>query len=140
MAKYTNDTWPSDRWPNFSYNELVCKQSGLCDIDEDMMDALQELRNNIGRGLKINSGYRHHTHPIELPKMAKYGRGGAHTTGKAIDIACDRELAYNVLREALRQGFTGIGIKQKGDGRFIHLDTITDVDDFHVPRPTIWSY
>ena len=140
MAKYASNTWPSDRWPNFSYNELKCKHSGLCDIDEDMMDALQSLRETIGRGLTITSGYRHESHPIESAKIEQNGRGGAHTTGKAIDIACDRELAYNVLREALRQGFTGLGIKQKGDGRFIHLDTITDVDDFHVPRPTIWSY
>lgn len=35
-------------------------------------------------------------------------------------------------------GFTGIGIKQHGDNRFIHLDDLREPD--HAPRPTIWTY
>jgi hypothetical protein len=38
------------------------------------------------------------------------------------------------------KGFTGIGIQQTGEGRFIHLVDIQPEDEFHVPRPWIWSY
>ena len=37
-----------------------------------------------------------------------------------------------VLRLALDANFTGIGIQQKGHGRFVHLDIRE--------HPAIWSY
>ena len=61
---------------------------------------------------------------------------GPHTTGKAADINVNRTDAFELLRAAFELNFLGIGIKQKGDGRFIHLDTILDAST----RPTIWSY
>jgi len=36
---------------------------------------------------------------------------------------------------ALELGFTGIGVQQKGTGRFPHLDTLEEP-----PRPNVWSY
>jgi zinc D-Ala-D-Ala carboxypeptidase len=39
------------------------------------------------------------------------------------------------LRLAFKLGFTGIGVQQKGSGRFIHLDTMEGGT-----RPTVWSY
>jgi hypothetical protein len=41
------------------------------------------------------------------------------------------------LKYALNAGFTGIGVKQTGVNRIIHLDTLTAPD---YPRPTVWSY
>jgi hypothetical protein len=35
-------------------------------------------------------------------------------------------------------GFTGIGIAQKGEGRYVHLDDLPSVEG--QPRPTLWSY
>jgi len=104
------------------------------------MDALQQMRHELGSPMTISSGYRSPKHSIEAAKIAKGGPGGAHTTGKAVDIACDRAFAYQVLSSALRAGFTGIGIQQKGVSRFIHLDYIRPGDGFHVARPSIWSY
>ena len=43
-------------------------------------------------------------------------------------------------RLVLEAGFTGIGAQQAGEKRFIYLDDIQPEDDFHVPRPWIWSY
>jgi hypothetical protein len=43
-----------------------------------------------------------------------------------------------VLKLALEAGFTGIGVAQKGSGRFMHLDDL--LNDEGQPRPTIWSY
>ena len=139
--QYTSETWPTERWPHFSFDEMKCKHSGRCDMDEAMMDKLEELRVVSNFGLAVTSGYRDKTHPIEAKKIAEgSGNGGAHTTGKAVDLAVSHKKAYIVLREAMRLGFTGIGVKQAGDARFLHLDTIGDQDDFHVPRPTLWSY
>ena len=137
---YTQQEWPVDRFPNFSRKELECRETGECLLCEDMMDALQQIRHELGSPMTISSGYRSPRHSIEAAKIAKGGPGGAHTTGKAVDIACDRAFAYQVLSAALRAGFTGIGIQQKGVSRFIHLDYIRPGDGFHVPRPSIWSY
>jgi len=38
----------------------------------------------------------------------------------------------------LKHGITGLGVKQHGDSRFIHLDTLDS--EPHRPRPTVWSY
>jgi zinc D-Ala-D-Ala carboxypeptidase len=140
VKDYGQEEWPQERWPNFSPDELRCKETGELVLCEDMMDALQQLRWALGSPLVITSGYRSPSHSIEAAKIAKGGPGGAHTTGKAVDIACDRAFAYQVLSSALRAGFTGIGVQQKGDGRFLHLDYIRPGDGFHVPRPSIWSY
>ena len=48
--------------------------------------------------------------------------------------------AYEVIAAAKDCGFTGIGVNQSSEGRFIHLDTITELDNFPAERPTIWSY
>jgi hypothetical protein len=45
--------------------------------------------------------------------------------------------AIRLLVLAAEFGFTGIGVQQKGEGRFIHLD---DVPGTLLPRPAIWSY
>ena len=140
MARWNEDDWPRNRWPNFSYRELVCKESGINGMCEDTMDRLQEVRTAYGKGLTISSGYRDITHSIEAEKIEKHGRAGAHSTGRAVDLAVRGAEAVRVLALALEAGFTGIGVKQAGEKRFIHLDDIQPEDDFHVPRPWIWSY
>jgi uncharacterized protein YcbK (DUF882 family) len=121
-------------YPNFSKAEFDCKHSGFNQMQPEFMDKLQKLREAYGKPMRITSGYRHKTHPIE----AKKSKIGAHATGQAADIGVDRGDAYELLKLALELGFTGIGIQQKGGGRFIHLDTLEPSADFI--RPTIWSY
>lgn len=142
MSTYTAENWPKDRWPNFAFKEMACQHSGICNISDELMDKLQQLRENVGFGLIVSSGYRDKTHPIEHAKIqeGKAPNGGAHASGKAVDLAIAGEKAYKVLKEALAVGFTGIGVSQTGAKRFLHLDCITEEDGFHVPRPTIWSY
>ena len=119
----------------FSMHEFKCSHTGKCDMNPEFIDKLNNLRLAFGKPMKINSGFRDVTHPIEAKK--KNG-GGAHTTGKAADISVAREDAFYLLSLALQKGFTGIGIQQKGSGRFIHLDTLQNTEER--PRPTIWSY
>ena len=137
---YTKDNWPRDRWPNFGFGELACKESGINRMHTATMDRLQRVRSNYGRSVTISSGYRDVTHRIEAAKLAKSGNAGAHSTGRAVDIAVRGGDAVRLLQLALAEGFTGIGIQQTGEGRFLHLDDIQPEDEFHVPRPWIWSY
>ncbi len=64
-----------------------------------------------------------------------------HTTGQAVDVSVSGGPAYELLGIALEEGFTGIGVKQKGahKGRFLHLDDLEYKPGEHI-RPTIWSY
>ena len=59
---FTADTWPRDRWPNFSFEEFTCSHSGACIMSPEFMDKLQNLRDEMGP-LWITSGYRSLTHP-----------------------------------------------------------------------------
>lgn len=123
------------KYPNFSKSEFDCKHTGKNEMQHEFMTKLQELRTSYGKSMRITSGYRDYTHPVEAKKPNK---NGSHPTGLAADIAVERGDAYQLLKLALQLGFTGIGIQQKGGGRFIHLDTIGD--NALQPRPTIWSY
>jgi len=69
---------------------------------------------------------------------AKKSNPGTHATGLAVDILCRGTEAYKIITHAKEYGFTGIGVNQKGNSRFIHLD-IADHSEER-PRPTVWSY
>jgi uncharacterized protein YcbK (DUF882 family) len=101
------------KYANFDEAEFRCTQTGECRMQADFMRRLQALRS------------------IEASKA----QPGVHTRGIACDIAVSGREAYDVLALALKHGFTGIGVAQKGSGRFLHLDTFTGG-----PRPNIWSY
>ena len=123
-----------DDFPNFSRSELACQHCGRAEMDDDFLWRLQDLREAYGKPMRITSGYRCPDHPIEAGKT----KPGAHASGRAVDVAVSRSEAYALLRLAMRMGFTGVGVQQKGDGRFIHLDDLTSKEGW--PRPTIWSY
>jgi len=123
-----------DNYENFQEDEFRCSHSKKCHMDESFMNVLQSLRSAIDKPFVITSGYRDKTHPIE----AKKATAGEHTLGKAADIACRGEVAYDIIKYAPLLGFTRIGVSQKGDKRYIHLGIGTAVDG--LPSPRIWSY
>jgi uncharacterized protein YcbK (DUF882 family) len=118
------------RYPNFKESEFACRHCGQTKMDTDFMHRLQLLRDRFKKPMTITSGYRCPQHPIEAAKSAP----GPHSTGKAADIAVQGADAHRLLSISLELNFTGIGVQQKGDKRFLHLDTLTE------QRPTIWSY
>ncbi len=129
-------SWES---PYFTSEEMSCSHTGLEKMDAKFMEMLTELRVAYAKPLRVTSAYRDISHPIEARKIERGARkGGAHTTGKAADIGVERGEAYEVLKLALEIGFTGIGVAQKGSGRFLHLD-ICEPEDGMI-RPTVWSY
>jgi zinc D-Ala-D-Ala carboxypeptidase len=121
-------------WKNFKLEEFSCKHCGKNEINHKLIDKLQLLRDDLGFPLVISSGYRCSEHPIE----AKKSKPGTHAEGIAVDIAVSHEKALEVLYKGIAHGFKGIGVNQKGNGRFIHLD-IGEMEDGR-PRPHLWSY
>jgi uncharacterized protein YcbK (DUF882 family) len=134
---YTPETWPQDRWPNFSFGEASCQETGICDVDIPFMDLLQLTRDELHAPMNITSLYRHPSHTIEAAKETP----GTHATGKAADVACHGHTAHRLL-ELLAPRFYGIGIKQSGpyQGRFIHFDLVEAGELSHVTRPWLWTY
>lgn len=119
-------------WLYFKASEFDCTHCGKNKIDTEFVDKLDRLRQLFHRPIIITSGYRC---PEYNNQISTTGFDGPHTTGKAADISVDRQRAYYLLELAFELGFTGIGIHQKGVGRFIHLDILTEG-----LRPTIWTY
>ena len=121
---------------NFSSKELSCSHCGENKFDQKTLDALQELREAIGKPIKLSSAYRC---PEHNDKVSGSGKSGPHTTGCAIDILCSGKAAHEILTFAMIRSsiWKGIGVSQKGEhkSRFLHLDTLeTDM------RPWVWSY
>lgn len=117
----------------FTYKEFDQKgleDSGKTFMDGEFLNNLDDLRHECGFPFVITSGYRT---PEYNNEISSTGLNGPHTTGKAVDIAASRGNALMLLENALNMGyFTGIGINQKGDKRFIHLDSIE--------RVALWTY
>ena len=119
------------KYQNFTKREFDCSHCGKNEMQPDFLQKLQALRSVYGKPMRITSGYRCPAHPIE----AKKAKPGAHASGCACDIGIDGPDAHRLLKLAFAAGFTGIGVQQKGSGRFIHLDTLEGG-----LRPNVWSY
>ena len=126
----------SRNWEFFTEQEMQCKGTGVCDMNEDFMSKLIELRKKFNEPMIITSGYRHPAHNMAIGG-ARYS---AHTKGRAVDVSITGKEAYRLVRLALDAGMTGIGVAQRGPviKRFIHIDDLEDSDEN--PRPLIWSY
>lgn len=119
----------------FSDKELACKCGCGMQIAPDFRAKLERLRERFGKPLVVTSGARC---PAHNAKISSTGMTGPHTTGRATDFATSHGDALRLVDLALEQGFTGIGVNQKGTSRFIHVDDLPDAPG--QPRPTIWSY
>jgi len=116
-------------YKNFAQSEYECRcscrslEKGNATINEELVVRIQELRNKCGFSLKINSGLRCKKHNIDskgFPTSAHLDIGDGCM---AVDLGVDREKGRIALRHALEMDcFEGVGIQQKGSGRFLHLD------------------
>ncbi len=118
----------------FTELELRCTCCQKDGINLEFMEKIENLREALSFPFIVTSGYRCPEHPIEAVKASV----GAHTTGRAIDISVRGEEAYRLIKGALNIGFKGIGVNQKGDSRFVHIDDIQNSPER--PRPWVWSY
>ena len=120
-----------ESWVNFQPKEVSCSHCGELKIHSDLMDLLQEARNDLGP-LSISSGYRCSTHNSAVSKS---GANGPHTTGKAIDISVRDSKHRKELITYFAPKITGLGIAKT----FIHIDLLTADDGFEM-RPNSWVY
>jgi uncharacterized protein YcbK (DUF882 family) len=108
-------SWDAKRWPNFTRPELSCKCGcGTFVQDDKALDALQRLRNDMGK-LTINSATRCKKHNA--------AEGGApsseHVNGRAFDVSVVGHDRGRLLAAARKAGFTGFGFANS----FLHVDT-----------------
>lgn len=128
-----NSDW---RWSNFARAEMTCQCGcGRADMVPEFMDKLQALRMLFEKPMRVTSAYRC---PDHNAKVSGTGRTGPHTTGRAVDIGIRGFDSHALLTLAMRMGFSGVGVNQKGGARFLHLDDLPDGPG--CPRPTVWSY
>lgn len=120
--------------PHFTKGELACRDGCGMLPAQDFMDKIERLRLRCGFPMPVTSAARC---PKHNQRVSKSGPNGPHTTGRAIDLGVDGPRAYELVRIAIEMGFTGIGIHQRGTGRFVHVDDLPNKDH---PRPRIWSY
>lgn len=104
--------------PNFRVREFASKcGSDVILIDIEHVIKLQRLRNTLGRGISVVSGYRTREHNSRV--------GGAprsqHVLGTATDIRVSGMTPLEVLKVVQKSGlqFGGIGLYDN----FLHLDS-----------------
>lgn len=95
-------------------------------MDHAFVHRLDELRERVGFPMIVTSGYRDATHPAE----ARKSQPGTHNQGIAADIKVSNSFErMNLVHEALKLGFNGIGIAKT----FIHIDD-------RQTAPVMWTY
>ena len=110
----------------FTTAEMRCRETGEEGMTQEFMWALDELRERCGFPFTITSGYRSTQHTAERSKA----KGGTHTQGIAADIAVSNGFQrMNLVHEALKMGFGGIGVART----FVHVD-------MRATTPVMWTY
>lgn len=112
--------WDSARWPNFSKAELSCRHCGDYFHNADFLDALQSLRDQLQKPVRILSAHR-----CALHNAAVGGAPLSQHLGMAADIALNPHHPAQLLIAAREAGFTGFGYYTT----FLHLD---------MGRPRFW--
>lgn len=115
---------------HFHIREFDCSHTGTGgdNMDPEFLERLDQLRGICGFPFRITSGWRDSSHPAEARK-AEPGTG-THCQGIAADIAVSNGFErMNIVHEALKLGFGGIGVA-KG---FVHIDD-------RKTTPVMWTY
>ena len=113
-------------YKHFDISEFRCRETGENDMKEEFIHMLDELRERCGFSFVITSGYRSKSHTAERSKE----KGGTHTQGIAADIQVSNGFErMNIVHEALKMGFGGIGVAKT----FVHVDMRSST-------PVMWTY
>ena len=99
----------------FKREEFDCSETGENDMDDEFLQALDDLRHDCGFPFVITSGFRSHKHSKEIVKHTP----GQHSKGVAADIRVSHGMGrYRLVKKAIEHGFTGIGVATT----FVHVD------------------
>lgn len=139
IRKYAKGTHKKVQ-PNLESSEFDCRcRSEECKttlIDDDLVLAIQMLRDQLGTELFIRSGFRCAAYQADLKKRGyETARGvSTHELGMAADVFTRRHTGQELADLAMKVGLRRIGI---ADG-WIHIDTKSL---FQTPNEvTIWRY
>ncbi len=97
-------------------------------MSKELLDILDKVREEFGKPITINSGYRTTAHNESVGGTEK----SSHTKGLAVDIACNSSRDRFILTSLLiGNGITRLGIAKT----FIHADIDPDKS-----TNVIWTY
>ena len=111
--------------PHFRSGEFSCQCAHsdcvLQTVSMDLIDKLERVRVEVGRPIKVTSGFRCAKHQAELVagNRVKTVPNSTHQLGHAADISCAQ---MTPLMEACRKEFKAIGIAKT----FLHVDLRDD--------------
>lgn len=110
---------------NFKSTEFDCHGKDCClstQVDEELVQYLQKIRNYFGKPVNVSSGYRCSTHN----KNVGGATGSRHAKGQAADIYITGVKPAEIAKYAESIGILGIGLYEtNADGHFVHIDTRT---------------
>jgi len=112
--------WDDARWPNFSRAEMSCRHCGAYYHHPQFLDALQTLRRDLGRPLRVLSAHR-----CALHNAAVGGAPLSQHLQMAVDISLRDHDRGQIASAAKAAGFSGFGYYFT----FLHLD---------MGRPRYW--
>ena len=126
-----------DLSPHFSRKEVACHDKhgkpcpycgGLSDMDAELIEALEDIREFSGRPVHITSGYRCKKHNEEVGSSPT----SSHLTGKAADFAVTSDKdRFKFLEAIFTYGPHRVGIGSD----FIHIDV-----DKRKAQEVCWGY
>ena len=102
------------RYEHFTREEFADRATGACRMNAGVVDTIAAIRAQVGFPMRITSGYRTEEHN----RAVGGGRYSAHLEGMAADVSVTGEMAFSVVKAALKFGVTGVGIYPT----FVHLD------------------
>ena len=127
-------SWPR-RFQFFSEAEMACRCNCGALPDAAFMVWLEQVRQVYGKPMVVTSGARCEAHN----RIVGGEQNSAHTEGMAVDIAIRGAEAMQLVHVALINHVYGVGLKQHGAERFVHLDRAPPIPDVR-PRPHLWGY
>ena len=100
---------------NFTTDEMKCPCCDACNMNDEFMTTLQEIREQCNFGFRVNSAYRCKEYNNKVSSNTR----GQHIEGQAVDISMkDRYKRFKLLNKAIDSGyFKDIAIAKT----FIHL-------------------
>lgn len=110
---------------NFSRKELECNCGcGQCRMNPELLEILQEIRDEMCVPIYINSGYRCKEHNFSVGGTAN----SQHLVGKAVDVKT-KDWDATLFAKFLKYCFAHEAIKGYGFGKgFLHID-VRDTKD-----------
>lgn len=105
-------------WKNFRPRELACKGTGRIRLQRKALDALQSLRDEMGKPLLIASAYRSPEHNVAV----KGSPTSRHMQGDAFDVVMVGHDPATFEEAARRAGFRGFGYYPTSNPPFMHID------------------